>query len=61
VDVVLLNTAPVSLAGRVLGSQQVIVERDPHARQAYESVTLRQFHDFRIREHRILGQRVAHG
>jgi hypothetical protein len=24
-------------------------------------VTLRQFHDFRIREHRLLGQRGAHG
>jgi predicted nucleotidyltransferase len=61
VDVVLLNTAPVSLAGRVLGSRQVIVERDPFARHAYESATLRKFHDFRIREHRILDQRAARG
>jgi uncharacterized protein len=61
VDVVLLNTAPVSLAGRLLGSRQVIVERDPHARHAYESATLRKFHDFRIREHRMLGERGAHG
>jgi hypothetical protein len=57
----LLDTAPVSLAGRVLGSRRVIVERHPHARHAYESATLRQFHDFRIREHRILSQRGAHG
>jgi len=61
VDVVLLNTAPLSLAGRVLGSRRVIVERDPHARHSYESVTLRKFHDFRIREHRILEERGAHG
>lgn len=61
VDVVLLNTAPLSLAGRVLGSRRVIVERDPHARHSYESVTLRKFHDFRIREHRILDERGAHG
>ena len=61
VDVVLLNTAPLSLSGRVLGSRRVIVERDPHARHAYESATLRKFHDFRIREHRILAERGAHG
>ena len=61
VDVVLLNTAPLSLSGRVLGSRQVIVERNPFARHAYESLTLRKFHDFRIREHRILTERRAHG
>lgn len=31
VDVVLLNTAPVSLAGRVLGSRGVLLDRDPYA------------------------------
>ena len=61
VDVVLLNAAPLSLSGRVLGSREVIVERDPYARHAYESLTLRKFHDFRIREHRILTGRRAHG
>lgn len=61
VDVVLLNTAPLSLSGRVIGSRRLILERDPHARHAYESLTLRKFHDFRIREHRILSERRAHG
>jgi predicted nucleotidyltransferase len=61
VDVVLLNTAPISLSGRVLVSRLVIAERDPYARQAYESLTLRKFHDFRIREHRLLVERSAHG
>ena len=61
VDVVLLNTAPISLAGRVLLSRRVILDRRPHARHQYESLTLRKFHDFRIREHRILAERPAHG
>ena len=61
VDVVLLNTAPISLAGRVLLSRRVILDRHPYARHAYESLTLRKFHDFRIREHRILAERRAHG
>lgn len=61
VDVVLLNTAPLSLAGRVLASRRVIVERNPFARHAYESLTLRKFHDFQIREHRILAERRPSG
>ncbi|MCC7240952.1 MAG: nucleotidyltransferase domain-containing protein [Acidobacteria bacterium] len=61
VDVVLLNTAPLSVSGRVLGSRHVLVDRDPHARHRYESLTIRQFHDFRIREHRILTERRGHG
>lgn len=61
IDVVLLNTAPLSVSGRVLHGRRVILDRDPHTRHAYESLTLRKFHDFRIRERRILAQRCAHG
>jgi predicted nucleotidyltransferase len=61
VDVVLLNSAPVSLAGRVLGSRRVLLDRDPYARHRYESATARLFQDFRIRERRVLAARSAHG
>jgi predicted nucleotidyltransferase len=61
VDVVLLNAAPLSVSGRVLGSRRVILDRNPGVRHAYESLTLRKFHDFRIRERRILAERAAHG
>lgn len=61
IDVVLLNTAPVSLAGRVLGTRRVLVDRDPFARHRYESLTARLFQDFRIREHRVLAEREARG
>jgi predicted nucleotidyltransferase len=61
VDVVLLNTAPIALAGRVLTSRRVLLDRDPFARHRFESLTARQFQDFRIREHRILAERAAHG
>jgi len=54
VDVVLLNGAPVSLAGRVLTSRRVLFERDPFARHRYESRHARMFQDFRIREHRLI-------
>ena len=61
IDVVLLNSAPVSVAGRVLGTRRVLLDRDPYARHRYESSTARLFQDFRIREHRILAEREAHG
>ena len=61
VDVVLLNSAPVSLAGRVLTTRQVLLDRVPFARHRYESLTARLFQDFRIREHRLLAQRYSRG
>jgi len=61
IDVVLLNNAPISLAGRVLMTRQVLLDRDPGARHCYESLHARMFQDFRIREHRLLAQRDARG
>ncbi len=42
----ILNDAPLALAGRVLRDRQVIYSRDEPARVAYESRTFRQFVDF---------------
>lgn len=61
IDVVLLNTAPVAVAGRVLGSRRVLLDRAPFARHRYESSTARLFQDFRVRERRGLAERAAHG
>jgi predicted nucleotidyltransferase len=61
IDVVLLNMVPVAVAGRVLGTRHVLLDRDPFARHRYESATARLFQDFRIREHRLLAEREAHG
>jgi predicted nucleotidyltransferase len=61
VDVVLLNAAPIALAGRVLTTRRVVLDRLPFARHRYESQTARMFQDFRIREHRLLTQRYSRG
>ena len=61
IDVILLNGAPISLVGRVLGTRRVVLDRDPFARHRYESLQARMFQDFRIREHRLLAEREAHG
>lgn len=61
VDLVLLNTAPLALAGRVLTTRQVILDRQPFQRHLYESIVARMFQDFRIREHRLLAERYSRG
>ena len=61
VDLVVLNTAPTALAGRILQTRRVIYDRDPSCRHRFESRVLRQFCDFRILEHRLLARRFAGG
>jgi len=61
VDVVVLNTAPTALVGRILGSRRVILDRDPFRRHRFESLALRTFVDFRVLEHRLLARRYPGG
>jgi predicted nucleotidyltransferase len=61
VDLVALNSAPIALAGRVLAGRRVILDRDPFLRHRYESLTSREFSDFRIFEHRLLERRARNG
>ena len=61
VDLIVLNTAPTALVGRILGSRRVIVDREPFSRHRFESRALREFMDFRILEHRLLAQRYPGG
>jgi hypothetical protein len=49
-DLVVLNAAPISLAGRILMHKLVLVDKRPGRRCAYESLTLREFYDYRIKE-----------
>jgi hypothetical protein len=57
VDIVLLNTAPVALLGRILQSRRVVLDREPFRRHGFESLAMRQFADFRLFEHRLLARR----
>jgi predicted nucleotidyltransferase len=61
VDLVILNTAPISLTGRVLQGRRVLVDKNPFMRHRYESITLRKYFDFRIKEREILGRRYGLG
>jgi len=61
IDLVVLNSAPVSLAGRSLQTRKVLVDQDPFLRHKYESQTLREFFDFTIKEKEILHRRYGIG
>jgi hypothetical protein len=60
-DLVVLNTAPTALVGRILETRRVILDRDPFRRHRVESAALRKFLDFRILERRVLSARYGRG
>lgn len=59
VDVVILNTAPVSLTGRILKRRTVLADNQPFQRHLFESRTLREYFDFSRLEQEILSRRFA--
>lgn len=60
-DLIILNNAPVSLTGRILQTRQVLVDKDPPFRHAYESLILREFFDFKMKETLLLSRRYGTG
>jgi len=58
-DLVVLNDAPLSLVGRIIGARQVITDKQPFLRHSFESRIMREFFDFRRKEQDILYRRFA--
>jgi predicted nucleotidyltransferase len=61
VDLVILNDASISLAGRILQNKKILVDKKPFLRHEYESLTLRKFFDFTVKETDILHRRYGIG
>ena len=61
VDLVVLNSAPISLTGRSLQKRKILIDKDPFLRHKYESRILREFFDFSIKEKEILYRRYGIG
>ncbi|HDH05732.1 MAG TPA: nucleotidyltransferase domain-containing protein [Nitrospirae bacterium] len=61
VDIVVLNTSPISLTGRILQNRKILIDKDPFLRHRYESITLRKYFDFAIKERDILERRYGIG
>jgi len=60
-DLVILNSASLSLAGRILRQRRVLVDKDPQQRHLFESLTNRKFFDFSRKEEALLRRRFPDG
>jgi hypothetical protein len=61
IDVVVLNTAPTALAGRILQTRRILFDKNPFRRHRFESLALREFFDFRFAEQTNLAVRFTRG
>jgi predicted nucleotidyltransferase len=60
-DLVILNDAAVSLSGRILLNRKILVDKKPFVRHKYESLTMRKYFDFRVRESQLVMRRYGIG
>ena len=60
-DLIILNTSPISLTGRILQKREVLVDKEPFSRHAFESLKLREFFDFKIKEDSLFSRRDGLG
>ena len=61
IDLVVLNAVNLPLVINVLKSKKIIVDKEPFARHIFESLEMRKYFDFSIREIAILQRRYFHG
>ena len=61
IDLIVLNTAPLTLKKRILENKKIIVDKEPFFRNNYESLVLRKYFDFAIKEMDILKRRYFYG
>ena len=61
IDLVVLNTAPLPLRMRILEKKKIVADREPSLRHHYESLTMREYFDFSIKEKEILNRRFLSG
>ena len=61
IDLVILNTAPLSLEMKILEKKTVLIDKDAFFRHRYESIVIRKYLDFSVMESAILSRRFLHG
>jgi len=61
IDLVVLNSAPLPLRMGILENKKVIVDHEPFLRHHYESLTMREYFDFSVKEKDILYRRFLSG
>ncbi|MBI9084269.1 MAG: nucleotidyltransferase domain-containing protein [Desulfobacterales bacterium] len=61
IDLVVLNTAPISLRMRILQKRIILADNNPYTRHNFESLTMRESFDFSKFEAKILQERYYNG
>lgn len=61
IDLVVLNTAGLPLVMNILKCKKIIVDKDPFARHIFESLSMRKYFDFSIKESAQLKRRYLNG
>jgi predicted nucleotidyltransferase len=61
IDLVILNTAPVSLQIKIIEKKRILVDKEPFIRHRFESLVMRKYLDFSLMESAILYRRFLHG
>ena len=61
VDLVVLNSAELPLIMNVLRNKKVLADKDPFCRHLFESLAMRKYFDFSIKESAQLKRRYLHG
>ena len=61
IDLVILNNSPISLTGRILQTRKVLLDTEPFVRHRFESLKLREYSDFHIKERTFFERRYSHG
>lgn len=61
IDLVIRNTAPLTLRMKILQNCRILSDNAPFVRHSYESITTRSYFDFATVEKRILERRFFNG
>ena len=61
IDLVVLNTAGLPLVMNILKSKKIIVDKDPFTRHIFESLSMRKYFDFSVKESAQLKRRYLNG
>ena len=59
IDLVVLNTANLPLAMRILKNKKLIVDKDPFARHLFESLVMRKYFDFSMLKERFIRDAIV--
>jgi predicted nucleotidyltransferase len=61
IDLVVLNSAELTLMMNILKTKKVLVDKEPYERHIFESLIMRKFFDFSVKESSLLRRRYLHG